>query len=119
MILPVNDAAESLGFYTEVLGGESDGTDGPFTVVRINPDLLLLLSPWGTEGNLHLAFTMSKSEFDAAFERIKTAGIEYGDSYHAVGNMQGPGNEYGAHGMGAALYCNDPNKHLIEIRHDG
>jgi hypothetical protein len=32
--------------------------------------------------------------------------------------MQGPGNEFGAHGMGAALYFFDPDQHLIEIRHD-
>jgi len=53
------------------------------------------------------------------FSRIKDAGISYGDSFHAVGNMQGPGEEDGAHGVAPSLYCFDPNQHLIEIRHYG
>ena len=60
---------------------------------------------------------MTPEEFDAAFARIKEAGIPYGDSFHDVGNMRGPGNEFGARGMGAAVYLFDPNQHLIEIRH--
>jgi len=60
---------------------------------------------------------MTGAEFDATFARIKAAGIEYGDSFHAVGNMRGPGEEGGAEGMGAALYFFDPSKHRIEIRH--
>ena len=31
--------------------------------------------------------------------------------------MKGPGEEFGAVGMGAALYLFDPDKHLIELRH--
>ena len=43
--------------------------------------------------------------------------IEYGDSFHADGNMQGPGDEDGSRGAGKAVYVFDPSKHLIEIRH--
>ena len=68
---------------------------------------------------MHLAFAMSPDEFDGVFTRIRAAGIEYGDSFHEVGNMRGPGNEPGARGPGAALYFFDPSKHLIEIRHYG
>jgi hypothetical protein len=38
---------------------------------------------------------------------------------HAVGNMQGPGEEDGARGAGQAVYFFDPNQHLIEIRYYG
>jgi catechol 2,3-dioxygenase-like lactoylglutathione lyase family enzyme len=116
-IVPVRDAEVSVRFYTEVLGLEADGQDGPFSVIRVTPETLLLLAPWGTDGGQHLAFAMTPEEFDAAFARIREAGIAYGDSYHDVGNMQGPGNEFGARGMGAALYVFDPNQHLIELRH--
>ena len=116
VIVPVADAATSLRFYTEVLGFAADGDDGPFTVVRVGPDTLLLLAPWGTEGGQHLAFALSAVEFDAAFARIKEAGVPYGDSFHAVGNMQGPGNEFGAHGLAPSLYVFDPDQHLIELR---
>ncbi len=116
-IVPVCDADASVHFYTEVLGLEAEGQDGPFSVIRVNADTVLLLAPWGTYGGQHLAFAMSGAEFDAAFTRIKEAGIPYGDSFHDVGNMQSPGNEFGARGVGAALYVFDPNEHLIELRH--
>jgi catechol 2,3-dioxygenase-like lactoylglutathione lyase family enzyme len=116
-IIPVRDVEASVRFYVEILGLEADGQDGPFSVVRVNSETLLLLAPWGTDGGQHLAFAMSPEEFDAAFTRIKEADIPYGDSFHDVGNMQGPGNEFGARGMGPAVYVLDPNQHLIEIRH--
>jgi catechol 2,3-dioxygenase-like lactoylglutathione lyase family enzyme len=66
---------------------------------------------------MHLAFALPQPEFEAVFERVKSAGIPYGDSFHAVGNMRGPGVEDGARGSGKAVYFFDPNQHLIEIRH--
>ena len=116
-IVPVRDAEASVRFYTEVLGLEADGKDGPFWVIRVTSDTMLLLAPWGTDGGQHLAFAMAPDEFDAAFAWIKAAGVPYGDSFHGVGNMQGPGNEFGARGMGPAVYLFDPDRHLIEIRH--
>ncbi len=117
LILKVNDAATSARFYAEVLGLGVDGERGPFTVVRVTPDLTLQLAPWGTDGGDHLAFAMSRDEFDAVFERVRANGIPYGDSFHAVGNGKGPGEETGARGPGASLYLFDPDRHLIEIRH--
>ncbi len=60
---------------------------------------------------------MPRKEFEEVFLRVREAGIEFGDSFHSVGNMKGPGEESGARGPGASLYLFDPNKHLIEIRH--
>jgi catechol 2,3-dioxygenase-like lactoylglutathione lyase family enzyme len=119
LILAVNDRDESVAFYTDVMGFGCEGETGPFTVIRVNPDLTLQLSPWGTNGGEHLAFAMSESDFDAAFARIVAAGIPYGDSFHDVGNMRGPGIEPGARGDAPAVYVFDPNQHLIEIRHYG
>jgi catechol 2,3-dioxygenase-like lactoylglutathione lyase family enzyme len=116
LILRVNDAAESLGFYAGVLGLADEGQVGPFLVLRVTPALTLQLAPWGSEGGEHLAFAMTPEEFGATFARVRSAGIAYGDSFHAVGNMQGPGEEAGAKGLGKALYFLDPSKHLIEIR---
>ena len=59
----------------------------------------------------------SKNDFYNIFQRIKTAGIEYGPSFDSVGSNSGPGAETGARGEGPTLYFNDPNKHLIEIRY--
>jgi len=117
MILPVADIAASVEFYTRILACTYEGERDPFSVIRVTPDLTLQLAPWGTDGGIHLAFAMPRVEFDATFERVKAAGIPYGDSFHTVGNLQPPGDEPGSRGAGKALYLFDPNRHLIEIRH--
>jgi len=117
LILPVNDLEASIAFYTQTLGFAYDGERPPFTVVRVNGDTTLQLAPWGTEGKQHLAFAMSRAEFEGVFARVREAGTSYGDSFHAVGNKQGPGDEDGARGPGKALYLLDPSRHLIEIRY--
>ncbi len=119
MIVPVAELEPTIDFFTTILGCVHEGEDGPFSVIRVTPDLTLQLAPWGTEGGMHLAFALPRTEFEAVFSRMKDAGIPYGDSFHAVGNMQGPGNETGARGTGPTVYCFDPNQHLIEIRHYG
>lgn len=92
----------------------------------MTPDFTLQLAGWGTKGGEHLAFAMSRKEFDEVFRRVIDAKIEYGDDFHSVGNMRGPGDETsaslksaggGARGPGKNLYFFDPSRHLIEIRH--
>jgi catechol 2,3-dioxygenase-like lactoylglutathione lyase family enzyme len=119
LILPVNDLKTSLRFYRDVFGFDAEGEDGPFTVVRVTPDFVLLIAPWGTEGGLHLAFSMTPDEFDRAFARIQDARLAYGDDPHEPDNGRGPGQETGARGMGPTLYVRDPSNHLIELRHYG
>jgi catechol 2,3-dioxygenase-like lactoylglutathione lyase family enzyme len=117
LILAVNDLDATVRFFTDVLGLGCEGTSDPFTVIRVSAGLTLQLAPWGTTGGQHLAFAMPRAEFDTTFSRIRAGGIRYGDSFHDVGNMRGPGREDGARGPAASLYVFDPNQHLIEIRH--
>ena len=117
LILPVVDRDRSIEFFTTILGCTYEGESEPFSVIRVTPELTLQLAPWGTEGGVHLAFALPRAEFDAAFDRVKAAGIAYGDSFHTVGNMHEPGDEDGSRGAGKAVYFFDPNQHLIEIRH--
>ena len=117
MIYPVAELEPTIEFFTDVLGCTYEGVREPFSVIRVTPDLTLQLAPWGTDGGMHLAFALPRVEFEAAFGRIKAAGIPYGDRFDTVGNMQGPGDEDGARGPGKMVYCFDPNRHLIEIRH--
>jgi catechol 2,3-dioxygenase-like lactoylglutathione lyase family enzyme len=116
VILKVNDAKASAAFYVDVLGFEDAGPDGPFTVIRVGDGCQLQLAPWGTSGGDHLAFALAPDEFQRVFARIKERGIPYGDSFHRVGNNEGPGREIGARGLGPTVYFFDPNKHLLEIR---
>jgi catechol 2,3-dioxygenase-like lactoylglutathione lyase family enzyme len=117
LILPVNDRDESVDFYVRILGFAYEREQPPFSVVRVTPDLTLQIAPWGSDGGMHLAFAMTRTEFDATFGRLRESAIEYGDSFHAVGNMQGPGEEPGSRGPGPTIYFFDPSKHLIEIRY--
>ena len=116
LILTVNDRDASVRFYTDVLGFDHEGEDGPFSVIRVSDETTLQLAPWGTGGGEHVAFALSPAEFDAAITRIRSAGVPYGDTYHDAANMRGPGTEVGARGPGETLYLMDPNGHLVEIR---
>ena len=116
IILKVNDLDASKSFYTEILGFEFEGMDGPFAVIRVNPEFQIQLGPWGTSGFEHYAFAVTRGEFEAIFERVRAAGIEFGPSFHSVGTNTGPGEETGARGLAPTLYFNDPNNHLLEIR---
>jgi glyoxylase I family protein len=115
LILAVNDPKTSLEFYTRVLGFGDGGARPPFSTVRVTPDFVLQLAPWGTKGGEHLAFAMTRAEFEDVFRRVRDAGIEYGDGFESVGNMRGPGESDGARGATRSLYFFDPNRHLIEI----
>jgi catechol 2,3-dioxygenase-like lactoylglutathione lyase family enzyme len=117
LILAVNDRDETVAFYTEVVGLTYEGESPPFSVLRVTERLTLQIAPWGSGGGEHLAFAMARDEFERVFSRVREAGIPYGDTFHEVGNMRGPGDEPGARGPGKAVYFFDPSRHLIEIRH--
>jgi len=116
IIVPVNDIDESVSFWTEYVGVSNEGLQDPFTILRINSDLVFSLAPWGSDGGAHYAFALSGDEFNAAFSKLKAGNIPYGEHFHTVGSQQGPGEELGARGLGKTVYFFDPNKHLLEIR---
>ena len=116
LILSVNDIGSSVDFYTKILGFDYEGDRDRFSIIRVNPGFILQLAPWQTSGGEHLAFEMPRPEFDTVFDRVRAEGLEYGDSFHSVGNMRGPGTEPGARGPGDVVYFFDPSQHLIEIR---
>ncbi|MFT4519521.1 MAG: catechol 2,3-dioxygenase-like lactoylglutathione lyase family enzyme [Halioglobus sp.] len=116
IILKVNDVDTSVDFYTRIMGFECEGTEGPFTIIRTDPEFRMQLAPWGTAGYEHYAFAVTTQEFDDIFTRAKEAGIEHGPTFDSVGTNTGPGKEMGAMGEAPTLYLCDPSKHLIEIR---
>jgi catechol 2,3-dioxygenase-like lactoylglutathione lyase family enzyme len=115
-ILKVNDVDASVAFYTSIMGFADAGRDGPFTLLRVSPELQIQLAPWGTEGLAHYAFAVTRADFDAIFDRIRAAGIAFGPSFDRVGANLGPGSESGARGVAPTLYFNDPDANLLEIR---
>jgi catechol 2,3-dioxygenase-like lactoylglutathione lyase family enzyme len=116
LILKVNDLDQSIKFYRDIMGFEFEGTDGPFTLIRVSPEFLLQLAPYGTSGMEHYAFALPKDEFDSVFSRVQRAGIPYGPAFNEVGKTERIGRESGAKGQAPTVYFFDPNNHLIEIR---
>ena len=120
IILKVNDLDASIEFYTQTMGFTNDGVDGPFTIIRTSEDFQMQIAAWGTPGFEHYAFSVTKTEFDEIFERVRQAGIDFAPTFDSVGKNTEPGVEPGARGDAPTLYFNDPSKHLIEIRtYDG
>jgi catechol 2,3-dioxygenase-like lactoylglutathione lyase family enzyme len=117
LMLTVSDRAESIAFYTSVLGLTYDGDDGPFSTLRVTPAFVLLLAEGETSGGEHLAFALSEHEFGVAFQKLIDRKIPYGDRFDSVGSMRGPALETGARGIGHAVYFFDPDRHLLEIRY--
>ena len=126
-IVPVKDREKSVEFYSRILGFEEVGEVGPFLAVRVNDTLNLdfgesqdfqLFHYNFSEGSrgIHYAFTMEQEEFEAAFSRIRESGIVYGDDPLEKANMKGPGMSLGSQGMGKAVYFEDPDGHVLEIK---
>lgn len=116
MILPVNALAPSLKFYCGVLGFAQGDEQGPFQEVRASDTFVMLLSPYGTKGGLHLAFSFPPAQFSSIFAAIRQQGLDYGDNFDATSNGRGPTPQAGATGEVEAIYMLDPDKHLIELR---
>ena len=115
-IVPVRDRERSVEFYTRILGFENLGEAGPFLAVRVNDTLNLDFAVSDDFKGIHYAFNMDSAEFEAAFARIRESGIAYGDGPRSHENMQGPGMTLGSQGMGKAVYFDDPDGHLLEIK---
>ena len=126
-IVPVRDREEAVEFYSRILGFEKLGEVGNFLAVRVNDKFNLdfaqsddfqqfhYIFDQQSQG-IHYAFAMEPDEFDAAFARIRESGIAYGDGPRERANMKGPGMSMGSQGMGKAVYFEDPNGHLLEIK---
>ena len=65
----------------------------------------------------HLIVKVNDREASVCFYTEVMGFMPFGDSFHSVGNMEGPGEEAGARGLGPTLYLFDPNGHLVELRH--
>jgi catechol 2,3-dioxygenase-like lactoylglutathione lyase family enzyme len=117
LILNVNELDPTVDFYVNVMGFKPTGGDhGPYTEIRVNEDFTILLAPYGTTDSQHLAFALSRKEFDKIVALVKTGSVPHGSSYDNVGSNTGPGVETGSRGPAPTLYMFDPSKNLIEIR---
>jgi catechol 2,3-dioxygenase-like lactoylglutathione lyase family enzyme len=112
-ILSVNDIEKSVRFYYKVLGFKYE----PEALIRISPTLVFQLIERPPQSSQHLAFSMSKSEFEETLGRLKSTGIPYGDNFDTVGSMSGPGISHGSKKNAQSIYFEDPDGHMLEIMH--
>lgn len=114
-ILEVVDQAVSVRFYRDIVGLNHRGRSGPFEVMLVTPDLAIDLRQGDVPSSRHLAFAMDRTTFDATFQRIRAAGVPYGDGPTRLDNNRGPGRSSGVHGPTDSVYFRDPNGHILEI----
>ncbi|MFI5306191.1 MAG: VOC family protein [Polyangiales bacterium] len=113
IILSVADADSSVRFYHEVFGFKYE----PLGLVRVSSTLVLQLIQRPPQISEHLAFSMSKAEFEKTLGRLKAADVAYGDNFDTVGSMTGPGVSHGSRKNGSSIYFRDPDGHMLEIMH--
>ncbi|MEV7320812.1 VOC family protein [Streptomyces sp. NPDC093970] len=111
-IVHARDNRESAEFLAHVLGLEVGTEWGPFVPVATGNGVTLDFAAVPVESIVaqHYAFLVSDEEFDAAFGRIRRAGI----TYYADPRLQRPGEMNHLHG-GRGLYFMDPAGHGMEI----
>jgi catechol 2,3-dioxygenase-like lactoylglutathione lyase family enzyme len=111
IILSVSDARRSVGFYDKTLGFKYE----PEALIRVSPTTVLQLIQRAPETSQHLAFSMSRPEFDQTLARLKADGVPFGDNFDTVGAMSGPGKAHGSQKNGDSVYFHDPDDHMLEI----
>ena len=109
-IVPSKNKVESARFYEEIFGFKFIKEWGPFTVVKVNPTLILLFDTRDKFSRNHYAFKVSDQQFDEIFQRIKSRNLSFGSG--PCSNNNGKINH---HYGGRGVYFNDPNGHLLEI----
>ncbi|GAA5075048.1 VOC family protein [Streptomyces similanensis] len=111
-IVHARDKRESAEFLAHVLGLATGTEWGPFIPVTTANGVTLDFASVPAESIVtqHYAFLVSDEEFDAAFGRIRQAGI----TYYADPHLKQPG-EINHHHGGRGLYFMDPAGHGMEI----
>lgn len=111
-IVFARDNRASAEFLARILGLEVGPAWGPFVpVVTANGVTLDFATlPSGEVAAQHYAFLVSEAEFDAAFARLKDAGLDYWADPH----FQRPG-EINHNDGGRGVYFLDPVGHGMEL----
>lgn len=107
-----HDADATALFYSEILGLDPPVRLGHFAVVEVSSDgaTIDFVSTDGEIHQIHYAFLVTETEFDAIFERIRDRDLPYwADPFRNEPNVV---NEWDD---GRGVYFDDPNGHLLEI----
>lgn len=110
LIIPAKNKNASATFLADILGVEAGPQWGPFRPVQTSNGVTLDFVDSQDVRTSHYAFLVEDQEFDAAFAKIKAAGI----SYYADPHKHEPG-KINNHWGGRGVYFDDPDGHLMEL----
>lgn len=110
VIIPARDKDESAAFLAGILGLPVGEPVGPFVPVTLGNKVTLDYADRPEFSVQHCAFLVSDSEFDAAFARIRAAGLAY---WADPGHHQP--SEINHRWGGRGVYFEDPSGHNMEI----
>jgi catechol 2,3-dioxygenase-like lactoylglutathione lyase family enzyme len=110
-IVPAHDPKESAQFLADILGLPVSPPVAHFTPVTLANQVTLDFDQYDHVDEHHYAFLVSDEEFEAAFARIRNAGITYYADPACRQASQTYTGKNGFHG----IYFRDPNGHLMEI----
>jgi len=110
IVIPVRSAWASATFLASILDVPAGPPLEPFVPVTVSNGVSLDFVDAVGFGSHHCAFLVGEAEFDAAFARIRSAGI----TFYAGPAHQRPGEVSRLRGR-RGLYFDDPDGHTIEI----
>lgn len=110
-IVPAHDPKVSAQFLAGILGLEVGQPVSHFTPVTLGNGVTLDFDAHEKVDEHHYAFSVDEEEFEAAFARIKDAGV----TYYADPACTRVGQVYASKGGNRGTYFRDPNGHLMEI----
>jgi catechol 2,3-dioxygenase-like lactoylglutathione lyase family enzyme len=110
IIIPARDKHASAAFLAGILGLPVGRQWGPFVPVAVANGVTLDYVDAENIRSMHCAFLVSEEEFDAAYGRIREAGI----TYYADPHRHQPGEINHLYG-GRGVYFDDPDGHNMEI----
>jgi catechol 2,3-dioxygenase-like lactoylglutathione lyase family enzyme len=110
-IVPAHDPKASAQFLAGILGLQVGQPVAHFTPVMLANRVTLDYDHSDEVAEHHYAFALSDAEFEAAFGRIRDAGI----TYYADPACRQAGQVYTAKNGNRGTYFRDPNGHLMEI----
>jgi catechol 2,3-dioxygenase-like lactoylglutathione lyase family enzyme len=110
-IVPARDPTVSAQFLAGILGLEVSPPVAHFTPVTLANHVTLDYDAADPVAAHHYAFQVGQQEFEAAFGRVRDAGI----SYYADPGCRQAGQTYTSKAGNRGVYFRDPDGHLMEI----
>ena len=110
IVIPARSKWASATFLASILDVSAGPPRGSFVPVMVGNGVSLDFADAAGFGSYDCAFVVSETEFDAAFARIRSAGIPY----YAGPLHQRPGGVSHLRG-GRGVWFDDPDGHTIEI----